>query len=159
MINFDKLPNDIPSNDFPLVPEGKHLAKITKAEMKEKKDGSSEYLSLTWEIYTEDGTTKLGNVFDIITESDSQYMQYKLRKFMEALNINLGPRFELRDLTKVCLNKMATIAVTISKDNRDQDRSQVNMFDKNMYTKYDEPFMPAPTDSVPFDEAASAENY
>lgn len=133
MINFDKLPTDLP-NQYPLIDKGRYKAKVAKAEMKQpKNENKSPYLSVTWDVMNESGKS-LGKVFDIFTESDNEYAQYKLKKFIEAIGIDLGGQFELRDLCKVATNKVCEIAVTIDdKNNPDQPRNQVNIFDKPPY--------------------------
>lgn len=160
-INFNSLPTEVPSGQFPVIPEGKYKAMIEKAEMKQPKDSSKPpYLNIMWKVFNPDGS-EAGKLFDMLTESDSRYMQYKIRKFMEALEINLGDSFELSDLCKVCQKGEAKVAVKVNKDSNNNDQSQVDIFDANMYAKLvgEEAFMQVSEGDAPFAEATSDSEY
>lgn len=153
-ISFDNLPNSIPSGDFPLIPKGKYKATIEKAEMKQPKDESRPpYLSIVWNVFDKDGKS-LGKLFDNLTESDSDYVRFKIRSFIEAIDVNLGKTFELRDLTKVSVGKTCIVSITVD-DKSNQPKNQVNIFDNPPYAKVLAPAMNTPVedDGIPFDTA------
>lgn len=153
-ISFDNLPNSIPGGDFPLIPKGKYKATIEKAEMKQPKDEQRPpYLSLVWNVFDENGKS-LGKLFDNLTESDSDYVRFKIRSFIEAIDVNLGKTFELRDLTKVSVGKTCIISITID-DRGNQPKNQINIFDNPPYARVLEAkkndFIQ--DDDIPFDTA------
>lgn len=131
-ICFSALPNEY-ENSNKCFEAGKYTAIVASAEMKTPKqpsDGTKkpDYLAVRWDVYNEDMTTKVGAVFDNFTESTANIAQVKLKKFMIALDINLGDSFELADLCKVCKNKKAIINVKVGKDQQDNDRNEIDVF-------------------------------
>ena len=143
-ISFDSLPNAPQAN---LIPAGAYIATIEKAAMKQPKDDKKPpYLNLQLDIKDAEGKS-YGKLFDIITESESEYMRYKLRCFIQAIDVNLGSVFELRDLTKVCVGKKCEVTVTVDEKST-PPRSQVNMFAADMYKRISnvvDPFADADT--------------
>lgn len=143
-ISFDSLPNAPQAN---LIPAGAYIATIEKATMKQPKDDKKPpYLNLQLDIKDAEGKS-YGKLFDIITESESEYMRYKLRCFIQAIDVNLGNVFELRDLTKVCVGKKCEVTVTVDEKST-PPRSQVNMFAADMYKRISnvvDPFADADT--------------
>lgn len=135
MINFDKLPDELPKNEFPLIEKGIYTATIEKAEMKQPKDPNNKkpYLNLTWNIY-DDNNQSLGKLYDIMTESENPYVQYKLKSFINALGVNLGQEFELKDLCKVSTGKTCKIAITID-EKSEPNKNTVNIFHQPPYAK------------------------
>ena len=128
-ISFDSLPNAPQAN---VIPAGAYIATIEKATMKQPKDDKKPpYLNLQLDIKDAAGKS-YGKLFDIITESESEYMRYKLRCFIQAIDVNLGKVFELRDLTKVCVGKKCEVTVVVD-DKNNPPRSQINMFAADMY--------------------------
>lgn len=129
MINFDTLPNDKPlSNAKP----GTYFAKIEKAEMKAPKDPTKNaYLSITFALTTKDGKSA-GKLFDILTESDHALVQYKLKRFILALELPLTGAFELADLTKVVQGKELIVDITEDKKS-EQPRMVVDVFKDRIY--------------------------
>lgn len=145
-ISFDSLPNAPQAN---LIPAGAYIATIEKATMKQPKDDKKPpYLNLQLDIKDAEGKS-YGKLFDIITESESEYMRYKLRCFIQAIDVNLGNVFELRDLTKVCVGKKCEVTVTIDEKST-PPRSQINMFAADMYKRISNVVDPFADADVPF---------
>lgn len=154
-IHFDKLPDSLTPS---LIEAGRYKVRVDKAEMRTPKDDSKPaYLSLQLKVFSPENK-ELGVVFDIITESASKYMQYKLYRFMTACDVNLGNEFELRDLSKVVAGKIIEADIVID-DKSEPKRNQVNMFSDCYWplnaTKSIDEFIPSNADDVPFDENAS----
>lgn len=145
-ISFDSLPNAPQAN---LIPAGAYIATIEKAAMKQPKDDKKPpYLNLQLDIKDAEGKS-YGKLFDIITESESEYMRYKLRCFIQAIDVNLGNVFELRDLTKVCVGKKCEVTVTVDEKST-PPRSQINMFAADMYKRISNIVDPFADADVPF---------
>ena len=145
-ISFDSLPNAPQAN---LIPAGAYIATIEKATMKQPKDDKKPpYLNLQLDIKDAEGKS-YGKLFDIITESESEYMRYKLRCFIQAIDVNLGNVFELRDLTKVCVGKKCEVTVTIDEKST-PPRSQINMFAADMYKRISNVVDPFADTDIPF---------
>lgn len=145
-ISFDSLPNAPQAN---LIPAGAYIATIEKAAMKQPKDDKKPpYLNLQLDIKDAEGKS-YGKLFDIITESESEYMRYKLRCFIQAIDVNLGNVFELRDLTKVCVGKKCEVTVTVDEKST-PPRSQINMFAADMYKRISNVVDPFADADVPF---------
>ena len=126
MINFDSLANDI-SSQYELIPAGRYVCKIEKAEMRQPKDTSKPaYLAITWSV-----EGQVSKLFDNFFESDKELAQYKLRTFVEAIGLKLKT-FELKDLTKVTVGKSAKVSIKIN-DTTEPNRNEVNVFDKPPY--------------------------
>lgn len=133
MINFDSLPTNAPSGNN-IIPAGHYIGTIVKAEMKQPKDDTKPpYLSLTWDVKDDNGKG-YGKLFDTISESESEYVRYKLRCFIAALDINLGKTFELRDLAKVSVGKVCEITVMVD-EKSEPNKSQINLFATDMYKR------------------------
>lgn len=130
-INFDTLPTSNPGGG--VVPKGTYFATIDKAEMRTPKprdDGSvgKPYLNLQLSLQTADGKAA-GKLFDILSESDHELVRYKLRRFIEALEIPITGNFELKDLTKIVVGKKLIVDVAPDK----QNRSAVDVFSGDIY--------------------------
>ncbi len=158
-ICFSKLASEY-ENNHKCLPAGKYLGVIANAEMKTPKqpaDGTKkpDYLALRWDVYNEDMSKKLGCVFDNLIVPASNLTEVKLRKFMEAINVNLGDDFELEDLSRVCKNKKCYINVKVGKDQQDNDRNEIDIFN-DPYTRIvmaDDDFMNVPEETdIPFGE-------
>lgn len=130
-INFDSLPIDKPTN---LPDPGTYYATIIEAEMKKGHDITKpQYLNLTYSLKDSSGRN-CGKMYDILSESDKELVQYKLARFLIALNlIGLGT-FELADLTKVIKNKQLIVDVKIeeAKDGRPA-KPVVDVFSGSIY--------------------------
>lgn len=128
MINFNALPKEY-ENSNKILPAGVYTAMVAKAEMKQSKSSSSSYLNIMFECYDKDGN-KVGNVFDKQFDSDKSFLQTKLRKFIEAIRLDLNGEFELADLTKICVGKKCLISVKIGKDLNDNDQNEIDVFNE-----------------------------
>ena len=118
-INFDKLPDNSPS----MLPEkGTYFATIEQAAMKAVKDATSgkpDYLNLKLSLKNKEGKA-VGTIWDMITESDHDLLRYKLKRFIQALELPITGSFELKDLAKVVQGK--SLIVDVTHDTRDKDR-------------------------------------
>jgi hypothetical protein len=110
-INFNELPNSAPNN-FPLVAIGRYYATIDLAEMKQGKDTTKPpYLNLRYSLTTGEGETA-GKLYDMLFATDHEIVRYKLKRFIEALELPITGDFHLEDLTKVVINKKLIVDVT-----------------------------------------------
>lgn len=134
-INFDALPNDRP---FAVIPKGRYLAKVEDAQMKTPKDTSKpDYLNLKYTL-TDVSGKKIGTLFDIIAESDKALMQYKLKRFLRATELNFTGSFELTDVKKVVIGKEFVVDVKVDSQEGQQDRSVVDVYTGEIYYKLSE---------------------
>ena len=107
-INFNSLPSNRPTN----LPEaGAYYATIEAAEMRQGSDTTKPpYLNITLALKDKYGKNR-GKVYDILSESDKELVQYKVARFIIALGLeNLGT-FELADLVKVIKNKQLIVDI------------------------------------------------
>ena len=131
MINFDGLPTNKPLD---LPESGTYYAVIESAEMKQGKDPTKPpYLNLSLSLKDKMGKS-CGRIYDILSESDKELVQYKLARFLISLNLtNLGT-FELADLVKVVKNKQLIVDV---KQEEAKDgypaKATVDVFKGNIY--------------------------
>lgn len=102
-INFNTLPDSANQN---VLISGKTKVKVKKAEMKQKNDGTGEYMNVLLEAFNEQGAT-MGTFFDIISESDKALPQYKLKRFIIGFGLPISGTFELKDLCKIVVGKEA----------------------------------------------------
>lgn len=130
-INFDSLPTGKPVS---LPDPGRYYGVIDSAEMKQGLDTSKPpYLNLC--ISIKDSTGKsCGKVYDILSESDKELVQYKLARFLIALNLTKLGIFELADLVKVVKGKQLIVDVKVedAKDGRPA-RPVVDVFTGSIY--------------------------
>ena len=135
-INFDGLPQD---NPFALPENGLYKGHIAAAEMKTPKpkiiDGVSttgaDYLNLKIELFDENNDKK-GVIFDILSESESSVVQYKIGKFAHATGLPKSGSMELRDIAKLVNGKDIGVDVVIDKKS-DQHRAVVDVFSGGVY--------------------------
>lgn len=108
MINFNSLPTNKPNN---LPESGTYYATIDSAEMKQGKDVTkAPYLNISLALRDKFGKS-CGKIFDMLSESDKELVQYKIARFLTALNlVHLG-NFELADLVKIIKNKQLIVDV------------------------------------------------
>lgn len=130
MINFDALPKE---NPFALPTPGVYKAHIEEATMKKPKTDATRppYLNLKITLFNHDGT-KAGTIFDTISESDSQIVQYKIGRFAKAVGLPLQGSMELADIAKLVVHKDLALDVSID-DKGQQPRSQVDLFSREAY--------------------------
>ena len=140
MINFDSLPTTKPVQT---IPEGRYTAVVASAEMKNSKDPDKPpYLNMRLDILDPKGN-KLGSVFDILSESPAQLVRYKLHRFITALGLTLT-NFELKDLTKIIVNKMLEVDLKIEQQEGYAARTVVDALTNEIYY----PFTGCPFDAV-----------
>ena len=128
-INFDALPQE---NPFALVPVGVYKALIVEASMKTGKDATKPpYLNLRYKLTDANGKD-CGTLYDIISESDSSVVQYKIGRFIKACKIPCVGSMELSDLAKIVVNK--TIVVDVGHDTKSNPvKAQVDLFTREAY--------------------------
>ena len=107
-INFNSLPTNKPN----ALPEnGTYYATIESAEMKQSKDVTKPpYLNIALALKDKNGKS-CGKVYDIISESDKELVQYKLARFVLALGLEKLGTFELVDLVKIIKNKQLIVDI------------------------------------------------
>lgn len=130
-INFDSLPSDKPFS----VPEaGTYYATIESAEMKQGKDTSKPpYLNLKYKLKTVDGKSA-GTLFDIMAESEHSLVQYKLKRFLQAIGVSFEGEFELKDIAKLCVGKEIIVDTKIEEGtDGKQDRAVVDVLTNEIY--------------------------
>lgn len=128
-INFDALPKE---NPYALPEAGVYHAHIAEAEMKQGKDiAKPPYLNLKYQLSDANGNNK-GTLYDIISESDSSVVQYKIARFIRACGIPLTGSMELKDIAKVVAGR--DIVVDVSIDNKQNPpRAQVDLFSRQAF--------------------------
>ena len=98
MINFQSLPKESP---FKLPEAGLYIATIKDATMKQPKDSNKPmYLNLRYEL-ADDSNNKVGSMFDMMFESDADFCQFKLGRFLVACEIPLVGEMELKDVANL----------------------------------------------------------
>lgn len=171
-INFDSVPKE---NPFGLPEPGIYYAVIKEAVMKDAKDASKpQYLNIKYELQDANSNVK-GVMYDIMAESDSQVVLYKIGRFCRACGIPLTGSIELRDLAKIIVGKKIVVDVKIDDSNEKYIKPVVDLFSKEAYytaAEYselvdidkklsadDDGFINAPVGDTPFnaDTEASAE--
>lgn len=129
-IKFDrteaKSPNQLPA-------DGYYYGRITDAVMKQPKDVTkNEYLNITYELFDET-KTKVGVVFDILTESDKPFMEYKLKRWGQAIGL-AGKEFAgLADIAKIAKGKVIIFRTKVEKNEQYGDRAVVDIGDEGIY--------------------------
>lgn len=107
-INFNSLPTDKPNA---LPDNGSYYATIESAEMKQGKDPTKPpYLNIALALKDKQGKS-CGKVFDILSESDKELVQYKVARFLIALDLAKLGTFELADLVKIIKNKQLIVDI------------------------------------------------
>jgi hypothetical protein len=108
-INFDNIPKENGSQGFAPIKKGLYRGVIRKSEMK-KKDGGGVYLNVMFDLFDESGK-KAGVLYDNFVDSEKQYPQYKIGRFVRALGLNIKGSMELRDLQKLLGTKSLVVDV------------------------------------------------
>jgi hypothetical protein len=140
-INFNKVPTENPGGM--LVPKGLYLAEVVKAQLKtpqptQAKPIPGSYISIQWMLRNANGA-KVGTFLDSISDSDSQYVLYKVGRFCLAMGLSLTGSMELRDLVKIVTpGKQVALEIDHRPDNRapddrTKDRAQVALFGSECY--------------------------
>lgn len=129
-INFDTLPQQ---NPFGIPDPDLYLAKIVEAKMKQGKDTTKPpYLNIKYELTKHDGTSA-GTLYDIISESDSPVVMFKIGRFLRACGIPLQGTMELKDIAKLVQNKTIVVDVVIDNKDKSKPRAQVDLFNHEGY--------------------------
>lgn len=158
-INFAGLPDERPST---LPDPGKYRTLIEKAEMKTPKPQPNDapgtvkpaYLALTLALRVKpDGTPATGKIYDNLTESDSDYVRYKIKRFIIAMGIPVTNSIELKDIAKIVAGK--ELYVDITQDLKSTPpKGTVDMFSGEIYYPLDDAPATAPINAP---DAADAE--
>lgn len=154
-INFDQLPESNGGSTNKIIPKGTYYASIEKTEMKKPQDTTKpEYLNITLKVQSAQGEN-MGFVWDKITESTSQYVLYKLRRFIMALGVTITPglSLELKDLAKIAPGVKLLVDINQDKENK----NQVDIFSGDVYYHISEANKIFGTDSL-FVDASDAED-
>ena len=129
-INFNSLPQEKPAQGS-IIPKGTYVGTIVKAEMKTPKydDSKPDYLSIQMKITDPVAQTDMGMIFPIFTESEAALPRYQLQRFITALELPITGDFELKDLTKMVVNKQLKVDVCPekAKENEEPQRSVVDI--------------------------------
>lgn len=130
-INYTSLPTNKPSSN---IQKGCYVGIIEIAEMKSPKDTTKKkYLNLRLGLTTPDGKN-VGKVYDILTESEQPTAQFKLGRFITALNLPITGSFELADLVKMVQNKKLLVDICPEKkDGQPTGRDVVDVFSGDIY--------------------------
>lgn len=152
MINFNELPNTKPAG-FTTIEKGRYLGTIEKAEMKQGKDASKPpYLNITWNL-SKNGKP-MGKFFDLITEpGDSDIPRYKLKRFIQALELPITGAFTLADLAKMVPGKSAYIDITVD-EKSEPARNQVDVFTGEIYYSVNDTGTENTSDEISASDAA-----
>lgn len=131
-IDFSKLPGSKPSSN---VPKACYIGVIESAEMKAPKNDPTKkkYLNMRLGLSTPDGKS-VGKIFDSLFDSDAALAQFKLSRFITALELPITGDFELADLTKMIVNKRLLVDVCPEKkDGQPTGRDTVDVFTGDIY--------------------------
>lgn len=129
-INFNSIPKEKPAMGA-IIPKGTYVGTIVKAEMRSPKydDTKPDYLSIQMKITDPISKSDMGTIFPIFTESEAPLPRYQLGRFITALNLPITGDFELKDLTKMVVNKQLKVDVCPEepKDGSEPKRSIVDI--------------------------------
>ena len=119
MINFNTLPKENTSQ-FAVIPKGSYIAKIAKSEMKTPKSEipKPDYLNVECDITDPATNTSMGKFWIRLFESEANLPRFQLRRFIEALNLNITGEFELKDLTKMINGKSLVVDICPDKEGK-----------------------------------------
>ena len=135
-INFDTLPQE---NPFALPTPGLYKATIDDAEMRRNKNDATKppYLNLKYKLTDMEGKSK-GVMFDILSESDSPVVGYKIARFCRACGIPLQGQIELSDLAKIVKGKEILVDVKIDDTDARYVKAVVDIFSHEAYYQVSE---------------------
>lgn len=128
-INFNSLPTEKPALGV-IIPKGMYFGTIRKAEMRQPKDESKpEYLNLEIDVTDTVSQASMGKIWVILTESEAPLPRYQLSRFIQALHLPIEGEFELKDLTKMVVNKTLKLDICPeeTKDGKPPQRSIVDI--------------------------------
>jgi hypothetical protein len=141
-INYNTLPTEKPAMGN-LIPTGHYAATIVKAEMKQGKDETKPpYLNMEMDIVDPSSGSGMGKLWAILTESDAPLPRYQLSRLITALGLPIKGEFELKDLTKMIVNKKLMVDITPeeTKDGKEPQRSIVDVKSAQIFYPYEVPF-------------------
>lgn len=144
-INFNSLPTEKPAMGT-VIPKGNYIATIRKAEMRKPKDESKpEYLNLEMDITDPVSQTPMGKFWTLLTESEAPLPRYQLSRFITALRLPIEGDFELKDLTKMVINKQLRVDICPEerKDDQPPQRSVVDINVGQIFYTMEEPTVDA----------------
>lgn len=128
MLTYEKLPNENPSKQ----PEaGTYFAIITSAEVRESQTSFKPYLNVGYSLYDSKGTFK-GIMYDIFTEGPKEIPLFKIKRFIDALGIEIKGDFDLYDLTEKAYGKIIIVDTRIRRDS-DPPRLEADVFKGEVY--------------------------
>ena len=145
-INMNSLPTEKPSMSA-VIPKGCYLAKIAKAEMKTPKSGNADYFSAECDITDPASRTGMGKFWINLFESEANLPRYQLRRFIEALHLNIQGEFELKDLTKITVGKSLLVDIC-PEDKPDPQRSIVDISAQCFYPAEAKPAIDTVTEEI-----------
>lgn len=130
-INFNSLPINKPNA---LPEKGPYYATVDSAEMKTGNDPTKPpYLNMCLSLKNKDGVS-CGKIYDILSESDKELVQYKLARFVIAMGLEKLGTFELADLVKVIKGKQLIVDVKVEPaKNGFPEKAVVDVFSGSIY--------------------------
>lgn len=136
-INFDALPDKKGTSSISNFDGGLYNVIVEAADMKTSKKSGNPYLNVRLGVFSDEGT-RITGVFDIFVDSEQPLMQYKLRRFLEACQIDLQGTFELKDLPKIIVNKKLQAYLKVQSDEQYGDKVVVDIAPDEIYVPLDE---------------------
>lgn len=128
---LDALPSNKYSKTTNFEPvAGVYYAHISKTEIKKSQTGN-EYLSVVMDL-TDKDSKKKGKMFDIIMDSDKTFIQYKLRRFIEACKIPCTGEMTLKDVGTLVQDSNIVVWTQIGEWN-EKKRQEPNLRDAEGY--------------------------
>lgn len=125
MLNYDNMPNQKPAMSN-VIPKGCYKAHIAKAEMKTPKSGGDDYFSAECDITEIDSGKAMGKFWIRLFDSDKSLPIYQIKRFVDALHLPIKGEFELKDLTKMCVNKDLLVDIC-PEDKEDPQQSVIDI--------------------------------
>lgn len=128
-INFNSLPTEKPSIGT-IIPKGRYLAKIKKAEMKSpKKETKPDYFSAECDVTDIASGQSMGKFWINLFDSQAQLVQWQIHQFITALRLPIQGEFDLSDLTKMVNGKELEVDIMPEErnDNKEPQRSVVDI--------------------------------
>lgn len=81
---------------------GPQSAEVSKVEIKTSKNTGKEYLAVQMKL------SKGGMLFESFFDSDKEFPIYKLRRFLDAIGVELSGTLTLKDIAKFVQQKIGT---------------------------------------------------
>lgn len=136
-INFDAIPDKNPSG---AIDPGTYKFKVTKAEMKQPKDLAKPlYLEVAMNMTGMDG--KGGSFTDKFFESDSSFLLFKLKRFVQSMGVQLTGGVELKDIAKLVVGKEGVAVINHGENTYKgvtKMEAQIDLFNSDCYYHIDE---------------------